>query len=68
MTNKERYEREINTNDDYKVTIKEFESWLKEVTKEESFKKEITKEDIYDTACDYSIPIVMIKYFKKMWF
>ena len=58
MTNKERYEREINTNDDYKVTIKEFESWLKEVT----------KEDIYDTACDYSIPIVMIKYFKKMWF
>lgn len=67
MTNKERYMKEINSVVDYKITINEFIDWIAIEHGEEEFIKALDDEDIYTTAVDYSIPIILIKYFKRVF-
>jgi len=67
--NKKRYEREINTDSNYKITISEFQKWLKtEEKRKEVFKAELDNvirkiNNYYDVAVDFSIPITMVKFF-----
>lgn len=69
MTNKEIYNNEINTNEEYNITVAEFAEWLEENNLTEHFTKEVnnitTEDDIYYIAVDYSIPVIMVKYFQK---
>lgn len=67
--NKKRYEREINTDSSYKITISEFQKWLKtEEKRKEAFKKGLDDiirkiNNYYDVAVDFSIPVTMVKFF-----
>lgn len=69
LTNKERYEREINTVDEYRITIAEFTGWLNDNKMTQRFTETIkaikTEEDGYTVAVDYSIPMIMVKYFQR---
>ena len=68
MTNRQRYEQDINNgNPDYRVTVTAFGAWLDEAQMRELFHKMLTDRDLteYDIALDFSIPIVMVKYFKR---
>ena len=69
MTNKEIYNNEINTNEEYNITVAEFTEWLEENNLTEHFTTEVnnitTEDDIYYIAVDYSIPVIMVKYFQK---
>lgn len=69
MTNKEIYNNEINTNEEYNITVAEFAEWLEENNLTKHFTKEVnnitTEDDIYYIAVDYSIPVIMVKYFQK---
>lgn len=70
LTNKERYQNDIkNHSKDYKVTISEFLTWLHEDrNREKTFANDLADVfngniDIYYIAVDYSIPIIMVKWF-----
>ena len=65
MTTKEQYEFEILHNDDYNVSLTEFTNWVKKY--KEAFKHALKERSIYETAVDFSIPVIMVKYFKKVW-
>lgn len=69
MTNKEIYFNEINTDKEYNITIAEFTKWLEDHNCTERFKTAVnridTEEDLYFVAVDYSIPVIMVKYFQK---
>ncbi len=69
MTNEITYRTEINTIEDYKITIVEFAKWLAKNKETEAFGKELNKiedvEDLYTVALLYSIPIIMVKWFLK---
>ena len=67
MTNRERYERDINHSDDYRISIKAFREWLTTENMTEVFVKKLRdkEETLYDIALDFSIPVAMVKYFKK---
>ena len=47
-------------NEYFKISLKEFKDFLKEKNLEEDIKKEI-EDGIYYTACDYAIPIIILK-------
>lgn len=68
MTNKEIYAKEINTMDDYKISVKDFMDILEEAQQTRLFFshiEEIKKGflDEYDVAVDWSIPLIMVKWF-----
>ena len=62
-----RYNTEINKDINYKISIADFISWLKEHNMLSSFITELNNinsdNDIYYIAVDYSIPYIMIRYF-----
>lgn len=62
------YRKQINIDKDYKISIKDFIKWLKEYGEVEGFKKELAAYDDYSIATDYSIPVTMVKYFRKNTF
>ena len=66
MTARIQYEREMKENNaDYNITLSELMNWLKENNKTEAFKKSVEKEGMYETAVDFSIPVIMVKYLEK---
>lgn len=65
MTTREQYEFEILHNDDYNISLAKFTNWVKDY--KEAFKHALEKRSIYETAVDFSIPVIMVKYFKKVW-
>lgn len=68
MDNKDRYEQDINrSNPDYRVTITEFRNWLTAENMKATFDRMLRDEELtlYDIALDFSIPVAMVKYFKK---
>ena len=67
MTNRQRYEHDINHNEDYRISIKAFREWLRAENMTEVFDKKLRdkEETLYDLALDFSIPVAMVKYFKK---
>ena len=67
MTNRQRYEHDINHNDDYRISIKAFREWLRTENMTEVFHKKLRdkEETLYDIALDFSIPVAMVKYFKR---
>lgn len=67
MTNRQRYEHDINHNEDYRISIKAFREWLRAENMTEVFLKKLRdkEETLYDIALDFSIPVAMVKYFKK---
>ena len=67
MTNRERYERDINHSDDYRISVKAFREWLRAENMTEVFSKKLRDEgeSLYDIALDFSIPVAMVKYFKR---
>ena len=64
MTARIQYETEILVSNDYNITLKEFTEWLEENNKTEAFKRSL-KEGMYETAVDFSIPVIMVKYLEK---
>ncbi len=63
------YRKTINTDDEYKITIKEFTKWLKkhpdcanELWEKLEKIQKLSTEDLYSIAWDYNIPIIMVKY------
>ena len=67
MTNKERYEQEISHCDDYRITVKAFREWLTSENMTEELQRQLRDEELtlYDIALDFSIPVAMVKYFRK---
>ena len=65
MTARVQYEMEIITSKDYEITLEEFMNWLEENNKKEAFKKSVEKEGMYETAVDFSVPVIMVKYLGK---
>ena len=64
MTAKVQYEKEIITSEDYNISLSEFVNWLKDNNKEADFRKSL-KEGLYETAVDFSIPVIIVKYLEK---
>lgn len=64
---KEQYMKEINTDPEYRTTLKEFTQWLEENNMVDIFNKMLQNEenDDYYIAVDFSIPVTMVKYFRK---
>ena len=68
MDNKDRYEQDIKrSNPDYRVTIRAFREWLKDKNMADEFQRQLKDEELtlYDIACDFSIPVAMVKLFKR---
>ena len=67
MTNRQRYEQDINHNEDYRISIKAFREWLRAENMTEVFSRKLRDEgeSLYDIALDFSIPVAMVKYFKR---
>ncbi len=68
MTNKEQYFNEINHCEDYRTTIADFRTWLHDNSMEDTFNGMLRHPalyDDYDIAVDFSLPLVMVKYFRK---
>lgn len=68
MRNEKQYRNEINHNTDYRITTTEFILWLNEHEKEKqlffrSLKQIETTEDVFFVAVDFSIPVIMVKWF-----
>lgn len=73
MTAYNEYQMNINTNEYYKISKKDFVKWLEESGEKNFFKNmieadELNIEEWYDIAVDYSIPFIMIKWFKRKGF
>lgn len=64
MTARVQYEKEIITSEDYNISLSEFVNWLKDNNKEADFRKSL-KEGLYETAVDFSIPVIIVKYLEK---
>lgn len=70
-TNERNYRTEINNgNEDYKISIADFIELISADNRmKDSFQEAITSEnDLFFIACDFSIPVSMVKYFKKVGF
>lgn len=69
MTNKERYNNEINWANDYKISVNDFMDILEEVPGDTTvFYNQLDeiregKLSMYDVAVDWSIPLIMVKWF-----
>lgn len=64
------YNEVIGTCDEgYKLTIEDFKEWLEEDTRMDIFKKDLKtieeEKDLYMVAFDYSIPVIMVKWFNR---
>ena len=72
MSNNERtYRDDINTQQSYyKITIRDFIKDLSEEGLLDDFKKDIKDSflNVFDIACDWSIPVIMVKYFQRVGF
>ena len=64
MTARVQYEKEIITSEDYNISLSEFVNWLKDNNKEADFRKSL-KEGMYETAVDFSVPVIIVKYLEK---
>ena len=64
MTARVQYEKEIIISEDYNISLSEFVNWLKDNNKEADFRKSL-KEGLYETAVDFSVPVIMVKYLGK---
>ena len=55
MTNRQRYEHDINHNEDYRISIKAFREWLRAENMTEVFHKKLRdkEETLYDIALDF---------------
>ena len=71
MSNNERmYRNDINTeNSYYKITTKQFKEDLSN-RQLELFEKALHDPDldVFDIACDWSVPVSMVKYFQRVGF
>lgn len=68
--NTQMYLDTINTDSEYKITVKEFKAWLEKNNLTRQFSEDIRRwliEDdidfLYSIAWDYNIPIILVKYF-----
>lgn len=67
MTTEREYVQEMEMNKEfYKISIAEFKQWLEDFGTTEKFHKALETESVWFVATDYSIPVIMVKYFKKM--
>lgn len=66
MTNKERYNTEINTNKYYHISIHEFLVEVEAENMMQNLLESLAEKDDYLTAVDFSIPLIMVKYFRKL--
>ena len=66
-SNRIQYMKEINIDPEYKITVAEFKEWLTENNMEDTFQNLLKDEDKddYDIALDFSIPVTMVKYFRR---
>lgn len=53
--------------DDYKISIHEFKVWLYKSGKAARFMEDMDRPYIFAVAYDYSIPVIMIKYFRNLF-
>ena len=66
--NRADYMKNLNSrNEDFKVRISDFKKWLIENDKMDYFLQEVSysEPDIFGIAIDFSIPVTMVKYFRK---
>lgn len=72
------YMEHVNENADFRITIKDFCEWLDEHDEAETLYNHFcylnrvkdnqeADEYLHMIACDYSIPIIMIKYLRMQW-
>lgn len=67
MNYAENYRKELHTSSYYRISLKDFMDWFNE-DKTDSTRKTFlqdVEEDIYLAACDFSIPVIMVKYLIK---
>ena len=66
-SNRIQYMKEINIDPEYKITVVEFKEWLTENNMKDTFQNLLKDEDKddYDIALDFSIPVTMVKYFRR---
>ena len=50
----------------YRIGVTEFKQWLKDFNLTDKFYRMLTTESVWFIATDFSIPVIMVKYFKKM--
>ena len=63
------YVQEMEMNKEaYRISIAEFKQWLEDFGAVEKFHKALATESVWFVAIDYSIPVIMVKHFKKMAF
>ena len=68
MTCKEQYFNEISHCEDYKTTIADFRTWLNDNNMVDTFAERLQHPALYDDyeiAVDFSIPLTMVRYFRK---
>ena len=70
MTYEEQYRKEINVDPFYRVSIDNFRRYLRQNFLQGRFAMAMNSEeiDVYAIAVDFSIPVIMVKYFQKMGF
>lgn len=63
------YMEEVGTVNEYRVSLDGFRKWLSVGYRCSYFKDDLrqAKGDLFYIATDYSIPVVMVKFFKKVW-
>ena len=61
--------KEVGTVKDYQVSLDGFRKWLSVGYRCSYFKEDLMKAkgDLFYVAIDYCIPVVMVKFFKKVW-
>ena len=66
MRTEKEYLHEMETDKEaYKISIADFTDWLEDNHLEDKFLKAIKTESIWFVASDYSIPVIMVKYFQR---
>lgn len=70
MTNREQYITDLAERDEeYRTSIKEFTEWIIDHNMADRFISDLKSigvhNNVYDIAVDYSIPVMMVKYFQK---
>lgn len=70
MTAEEQYRKEINVDSFYRISIDNFKRYLRQNFLQERFAMAMNSEeiDVFEVAVDFSIPVIMVKYFQKVGF
>ena len=65
--NMKSYMASINTDETYRITVKDFRQWLRDKNMTAEFERQLRDEDLtlYDIALDFAIPVSMVKYFRR---